>query len=385
MILMLTRSGFKLINVFSPYIGLRDIYFVSKSLIKSYISGTSPVIKEFENKFSNFIGKDYAIAVSNGSVALDLSLQALDLRENDEVILPSFTIISALSAVLRTPAKPVFCDVDEFTWNTDLKHIKDLISDNTKAIILVHTYGLVSDVVGIKDYCAERNITIIEDTAEAHGQSIENKMCGSFGQISTFSFYANKHITTGEGGMILVDSKELYKKLLNMRNLDFNNKKRFVHENLYWNYRLSGLQAALGLSQIKTINSTIRRKIIQAKNYYNLLEEHQDKFQLPIKKINGVYNHYWVFGIVLKREGIRDNLINYLDENGIETRPFFYPLHKQPLLGGKYENLEYKNSERIGTNGLYLPMGKRLTKSQQKDISSKLIEGYKLLSDLDEN
>ena len=285
MILMLTRSGFKLINVFSPYIVLRDIYFVSKSLIKSYISGTSPVIKEFENKFSNFIGKDYAIAVSNGSVALDLSLQALDLRENDEVILPSFTIISALSAVLRTPAKPVFCDVDEFTWNTDLKHIKDLISDNTKAIILVHTYGLVSDVVGIKDYCAERNITIIEDTAEAHGQSIENKMCGSFGQISTFSFYANKHITTGEGGMILVDSKELYKKLLNMRNLDFNNKKRFVHENLYWNYRLSGLQAALGLSQIKTINSTIRRKIIQAKNYYNLLEEHQDKFQLPIKKL----------------------------------------------------------------------------------------------------
>ena len=237
--------------------------------------------------------------------------------------------------------------------------------------------------MGIKEYCAERNI-VIEDTAEAHGQS-ENKMCGSFGQISTFSFYANKHITTGEGGMILVDSKELYKKLLNMRNLDFNNKKRFVHENLYWNYRLSGLQAALGLSQIKTINSTIRRKIIQAKNYYNLLEEHQDKFQLPIKKINGVYNHYWVFGIVLKREVIRDNLINYLDEKGIETRPFFYPLHKQPLLGGKYENLEYKNSERIGANGLYLPMGKRLTKSQQKDISLKLIEGYKLLSDLDEN
>ena len=126
MILRLIRSGFKLINVFSPYIGLRDIYFVSKSLIKSYISGTSPVIREFENKFSKFIGKDYAIAVSNGSVALDLSLQALDLKENDEVILPSFTIISALSTVFRAP-QIVFCDVDEFTWNTDLKHIKDLI------------------------------------------------------------------------------------------------------------------------------------------------------------------------------------------------------------------------------------------------------------------
>ena len=288
---------------------MRDIYYVTKSLIKSHISGTSPIVVEFENEFSKFIGKKYAIAVSNGSVALDLSLQALDLKENDEVILPSFTIISALSAILRTPAKPVFCDVNEITWNTDLNHIKDLISDNTKAIILVHTYGLVSDAVNIKEFCEKRNITIIEDAAEAHGQSIENRLCGSFGHISTFSFYANKHITTGEGGMILVDSKELYKKLLNMRNLDFNNKKRFIHENLYWNYRLSGLQAALGISQMKRIDSTIRRKISQANNYYNYLNDHEDKFQLPIKKSNGVINHYWVFGIVLKKEGIRDKLM----------------------------------------------------------------------------
>ena len=231
----------------------------------------------------------------------------------------------------------------------------------------------------------KRNITIIEDTAEAHGQSIENKMCGTFGQISTFSFYANKHITTGEGGMILVDSEDLYKKLLNMRNLDFNNKKRFIHENLYWNYRLSGLQAALGISQIKGIDLTIKRKISQANNYYKYLYDHEDKFQLPIKKINGVNNHFWVFGIVLKKEGIRDNLIKYLDENGIETRPFFYPLHKQPLLNGKYENLAYKNSERIGNNGLYLPLGKGLTKSKQKSISLKLVQGYELVCNLDEN
>lgn len=381
----LIRLDFKMINVFSPYIRLRDIYYVTKSLIKSHISGTSPIVVEFENEFSKFIGKKYAIAVSNGSVALDLSLQALDLKENDEVILPSFTIISALSAILRTPAKPVFCDVNEITWNTDLNHIKDLISDNTKAIILVHTYGLVSDAVNIKEFCEKRNITIIEDAAEAHGQSIENRLCGSFGHISTFSFYANKHITTGEGGMILVDSKELYKKLLNMRNLDFNNKKRFIHENLYWNYRLSGLQAALGISQMKRIDSTIRRKISQANNYYNYLNDHEDKFQLPIKKSNGVINHYWVFGIVLKKEGIRDKLMEYLFENGIETRPFFYPLHKQPALDGKYENLEYKNSEKIGNNGLYLPMGRGLTKSEQKSISLKLVEGYELLYNLDKN
>ena len=362
-----------MINVFTPQITLSDIFSVTKALFKTYISGTSPSIREFENSFSSFIGKRYGVAVANGSVALDLSLQLLDLKEDDEIILPSFTIVSALSAVLRTPAKPIFCDIDEYSWNSTIQNIEKLINKKTKALIMVHTYGLVADAIKIKKLCAENNIVLIEDAAESHGQSIDGKMCGNFGDISTFSFYANKHVTTGEGGMILTDSKENYQKLLQMRNLDFNNEKRFVHHNLYWNYRMSGLQAALGTSQIKNINRTINLKIKQANIYQELLEQHSKVLQLPLRKLNSVDNHYWVFGVVLKDELIRDKVIESMNSHGVETRPFFYPLHLQPLLKDKVINSECYISEKIGLNGLYLPMGKGINRSKQKFIVEKLI------------
>lgn len=374
-----------MINVFSPNIRLSDIISVSKNLFKTYISGTSPVVKEFEKNFAKYIGKKYAVSVSNGSVALDLALQSLNLEEGDEVIIPSFTIISCLSAVMRTPAKPVFCDVDEYSWNTNLEHIEKIITSKTKAIILVHTYGLAAEVHKIKELCNKKDIFLIEDSAEAHGQSINGKMCGSFGDISTFSFYANKHVTTGEGGIILTDSKVFYDTLIQMRNLDFDNSKRFIHNNLYWNYRLSGLQASLGISQLKKITLTIKQKINQAKIYNELLSSFEEIIQLPLENNKFSTNHYWVYGIVLKNKNIRNDLIAYLSSKGIETRPFFYPLHLQPALGGKYQNSKCKVSEDLGENGLYLPLGSRINKKKQKFIVENLLNGIRHITAKEEN
>ena len=196
-----------MIPVFSPYISFSDYLNVLSALRKTYISGTSPIVREFEDKLAKKFNRKYAIALSNGSNALDVALQSLNLNKDDEVAIPSFTIISCLSAVIRTGAKPVFYDVNEKSWNANLEDIEKCITKKTRAIIMVHTFGLVSDAQKIRDYCKSKNLYLIEDSAEAHGQSINKQPCGSFGDISTFSFYANKHITTGEGGAVLTDSK----------------------------------------------------------------------------------------------------------------------------------------------------------------------------------
>ncbi len=362
-------------SVFEPRLTARDKMTVLKTLMTNNISGTSPVVEEFERKCAEIFDKKYGIAVSNGSVALDLSLQLLDLKEGDEVILPSFTIISCLSAVIRTKAKPVFCDVDNFTWNMSLKNVKDKITDKTKAIVVVHTYGLASDIENIAEYCANLDIKIIEDTAEAHGQFVNHKKCGSFGDISTLSFYANKHITTGEGGLLLTDSDNFYEKAKEMRNLDFNNKKRFQHDNFYWNYRLSGIQAALGISQIDSLEKTIKQKKIQGEYYQELLSDLDQEIQLPMRKWENTENHYWVFGLVLKVNADRDNIMTKLANEGIQTRPFFWPLHKQEALSKIYKTNESLSiSEFLGKYGFYIPIGNHINKKDQKIISNKIIK-----------
>ena len=363
-----------MISVFSPKLSLSDKFYVLKALLSNQISGTSPIIRQFEEDLEKMFDRKYAVVLSNGSNALDIALQTLDLKKDDEVIVPSFAIISCLSAIIRTGATPVFCDVDIETWNMSLDHVKDKVSSKTKAILMVHLYGLTADAEKIENYCNEKNLILIEDAAEAHGQSIENKKCGSFGNISTFSFYANKHITTGEGGAVLTDNQEDYEKMKKMINLDFDNSKRFQHENFYWNYRLSGLQAALGVSQIKTVKKTIQKKRKQGK-IYNSLFKANENFNIPIDDINGVKNHYWVYGILLKSENIREKVTNELLEKGIQTRPFFWPLHLQNALDSKFKsNDELKNSEYLGRNGFYIPLGEHLSINKQKFIAKNLIE-----------
>ena len=358
-----------MIRVFEPWISFSNIVEVNKALFKNQISGSSIYVKKFEDEFKKFIGMEHSVAVSNGSDALDLSFQALNLTKDDEVILPSFSIISCLSSIIRSGAKPVFADVSIETSNITLDEIKRVRTKNTKAVLVVHTYGLPADIDQIKDYCTENSLTLIEDTAEAHGMMFEGKYCGSFGDISTFSFYANKHITSGEGGMIMTNSKKIFQTLQQMRNLDFNNERRFVHNKFYWNSRLSGLQAALAYSQIKNISKVIYKKQQQAAIYDSLLSQIKE-ISIPIKSYKGTENNYWVYGIVLKTPNLRDKLIENLYNNGVESRPFFWPLHLQPayLNSNNAENIELINSEYLGKNGLYLPMGAHINKKIQKKI-----------------
>ena len=196
---------------------------------------------------------------------------------------------------------------------------------------MVHTYGLPSEAKQIEEFCNNNNIKLVEDSAEAHGQNYEDRLCGSFGEVSTLSFYANKHITMGEGGLVLTDSEDIYKKLLQMRNLDFTSDKRFYHENFFWNYRLSGIQASLGISQLNNLENIIAQKRKQGLEYQKLLNPYSEDLQLPLDISNGSENHYWVFGIVLRKENIRDSLIEKLYSDGIETRPFFGPYTYNPL------------------------------------------------------
>ena len=358
-----------MIRVFEPWISFSNIVEVNKALFKNQISGSSIYVKKFEDEFKKLIGMEHSVAVSNGSDALDLSFQALNLTNDDEVILPSFSIISCLSSIIRSGAKPVFADVSIETSNITLDEIKRVRTKNTKAVLVVHTYGLPADIDQIKDYCTENSLTLIEDTAEAHGMMFEGKYCGSFGDISTFSFYANKHITSGEGGMIMTNSKKIFQTLQQMRNLDFNNERRFVHNKFYWNSRLSGLQAALAYSQIKNISKVIYKKQQQAALYDSLLSQNKE-ISIPIKNYRGTENNYWVYGIVLKTPNLRDKLIENLYNNGVESRPFFWPLHLQPayLNSNNAENIELINSEYLGKNGLYLPTGAHINKKVQKKI-----------------
>ena len=358
-----------MIRVFSPKLTYKDKISVLRALLKNEISGSSNEVKNFESLLTKNFDRKYAVALANGSVALDVAFQTLDLKKGDEVILPSFTIISCLSAVTRTGATPIFCDVDKFSWNMRLEDVEKVVTKKTRAVLMVHTYGLSADAEEIQKFCNDKNIILIEDASEAHGQMVNNKKCGSFGDISTLSFYANKHVTTGEGGALLTNNYEISKKARQMINLDFNNQERFKHNNLYWNYRLSGLQAALGISQLKRIDKTIKMKIIQGNRYLDLLKKYNVNVQVPLKENKYSKNHFWVFGVVLNNKNIRDLVITKLEENGIETRPFFWPLHLQPpIIKNIKQTKEIINTETIAKNGLYLPLGSQINSRNQQKI-----------------
>ena len=367
-------SNSSYVPVFKPAVTLRDVATVLYALTTNQISGTSSMVSKFEREMSRFSERDFGIAVSNGSVALDLAFEVLGLEKDDEVILPSFTIISCISAVIRSGAKPVLVDVDPHNWNLMFESVRAATTEKTKCVLMVHTYGLPADALKIEEFCKTKGIFLIEDSAEAHGQKLDGRPCGSFGDITTMSFYANKHITCGEGGMVLTDSEAFAKQLAQMRNLGFESARRFYHQNLWWNYRISGLQAALGVSQLSHIKRTISLKKKQGSYYSFLLSPFFELLKLPAESHLGSQNHYWVYGVILKTKGIRESVMKKLSDDGIETRPFFWPLHEQPAVTPYISApVSLPVSEDLGRNGLYLPTGSHITKRMQKNISAKLL------------
>ena len=361
----------KFIPVNRPLIIGNEKKYLLDCINSGYISSVGKYVKKFENKFAKYIGKKYAVSVSNGTTALQIAMDALELKKNSEVIMPAFTIISCIYPVIRNELKPILVDSDIKNWNLDIDLLKKKITPKTKCIIAPHIYGLPVDMSPLMKIAKEKKIYVIEDTAEAIGLDYNGKKCGSFGDLSTFSFYANKHITTGEGGMILTDNLKLAEKCKSLRNIYFNDVRRFKHFELGWNSRFTNLQAAVGLAQLEKIKYfvSIKRKIgaLYQKNIVS-----NKNFNKPQTIFKNSKNIYWVYGIVLKNKF--KNKLQFikkkLHKNNIETRDFFYPLHKQPILNklGLFKNERYPNAEYISKNGFYIPSGLGMTKNEQLNV-----------------
>ena len=365
-----------LFPVSSPYITKKDIDSVNRVLKSGWISSDGPEIKKFEKKFSRFVGRKYSVAVSSGTAALEIAIKALNIKENDEVLIPNFTIISNALAVVRQQAKPVLIDCNLTDWNIKIEDIEKNISKKTKAIIVTHIYSFPNEMDKILKICKKYNLLVIEDAAEVLGISYKNRMCGSFGDISTFSFYANKQVTTGEGGMLSVNSFKIYEKCKSLRNLCFGKLNRFNHDDIGWNYRVTNIQAALGLSQLKNIKHVVKQKMKIGNYYYKKLNKNPNIQILPPSNVFAK-NIYWVVGIVIKKGKITASMLSKkLAKYGIMTRSFFWPMHKQEIFLKQktFKKKKFPNSEHLSKYGLYLPSGLLLKKREIHYICKKLNE-----------
>lgn len=369
-----------MIPVNEPLLNGNEKKYLMECIDTGWISSEGPFVKQFEEQLAKRVGRKYGIAVANGSVALDAAVVALGIGPGDEVIMPTFTIISCAAAVVRAGARPVLADSDPATWNMDVEKLKTKIEDeieikknkNLKAIMVVHIYGLPVDMDPVLKLAEKYGLKVIEDAAEMHGQSYKGKPCGSFGDISTFSFYPNKHITTGEGGMIVTDDAELAEKCRSLRNLCFQPKKRFVHEELGWNFRMTNLQAALGVAQLERLDEFVARKRWMGRRYTEMLLD-VEGLQLPVEKTEYADNIYWVYGLVLKDDVPFDaeEAMRRLAQFGVGTRPFFWPMHEQPVFQkmGLFSGETYPIAERIARRGFYVPSGMALTEEQMERVA----------------
>jgi perosamine synthetase len=363
------------IPVNQPDIGESERKYLLEAIESGWISSDGPFVEKFENEFAKRMNRKYGIAVSNGTVALEVAVSALGIKSGDEVIVPTFTIVSCLGAILKAGASPVFVDSYPDSWNMNVDEIENKITSKTKAIVAVHIYGLPTEMQVIQTLAKKYNLLIIEDAAEAHGQTYYGKPCGSFGDVSTFSFYANKHVTMGEGGILLTDNQDLADKCRSLRNLYFKPEQRFVHDEIGSNYRLTNLQAAVGLAQLEKLDETIKKKKKLGQLYSEILSG-SNEIQVPLKGKEGYENHYWVYGVVMRNGNSAKEITDRLAKKGIGTRPFFWPLHKQPFLK-KFDislNQSHPVSEEISKTGFYLPSGVGTTEEQIKKSAISLLE-----------
>jgi perosamine synthetase len=363
------------IPVNEPLLDGNEKKYLNECIDTGWISSEGPFVKQFEQQFAAHVGRQYGIAVCNGSVALDAAIAALGIGQGDEVILPTFTIISCAAAIVRAGAVPVVVDCNSHTWNMDVRQIESKITPRTKAIMVVHIYGLPVDMEPVLTLADKYGLQIVEDAAEMHGQTYQSRPCGSFGALSTFSFYPNKHVTTGEGGMIVTDDEQLAERCRSLRNLCFQPQNRFVHEELGWNFRMTNLQAAIGIAQLERLNEFVARKRRMGQLYTELLSD-ISMLQLPLPQTDCASNIYWVYGIVLKDSVPFDatEAMRRLGQYKIGTRPFFWPMHEQPVFRnrGLFEGESCPEAERIARRGFYIPSGLALTDEQIERVAYSL-------------
>ena len=344
------------IPVANPDIGKDEEDAVLEVVRSGWISSQSPYVRRFEKEFAGWLGVKHAIAVSNGTAALHLALLALGIGQDDEVIVPDLTFASPANMVILSGARPVFADVTRDYWCINPEEIKRKLTEKTKAIIVVHLYGHPADIDEILEIVRENNIYVIEDAAEAHGAEYKGRKVGTLGDISTFSFYANKTITTGEGGMVVTNDDEIAEKIKIMR--DHGMRPRYWHITLGFNYRMTALQAAVGLAQLKKINNLLEKKRIIAETYNKILRNIPDIEIHP--SMPWAKPSYWLYSILINEEECkhsRDKLMEELKKQGIETRRFFFPLHIMPAFSNYSNKEQYPISTYLSQHGLNLPSG----------------------------
>jgi perosamine synthetase len=372
------KGIFNMIPVCEPTLKGNELKYVEDCLTSNWIGSSGKYIQQFEKLFSEFCNTNHAITCSNGTTALHLALRAIDIKQGDEVIVPDFTMMSCVDSILYTNAKPVFVDAQKDTWNIDVEKIEEKITNKTKAIMVVHIYGHPVDMDRVLEIAEKNNLFIIEDCAEAHGATYKNKMIGSLGDISCFSFYSNKIVTTGEGGMVITNNDKFAEKIRLLKNLAFK-EPRFVHDEMGYNYRMTNIQAAIGVAQMEYIDELVefRRKNAQM---YNDLLKNVEGITLPVEK-EWAKNVYWMYSILIEDSfGLNmSELRKKLLEKGIDTRSFFMPMHSQPIvlkLYPKYkkEDSKYPISNELSKKGLYLPSSSSLSHKEIKKVCDTIKE-----------
>ena len=358
-----------MIPVNEPLIGKLEKEYVLDCLETGWISSAGKYVDQFEAKWAEYCGMQFGVGVCNGTAALSAAVAVMDIQPGDEVIMPTFTIISCALAVVESGATPVLVDSDPETWTMDVRRVAEKITPRTRAIMPVHIYGHPVDMAPLWELAEQHNLIILEDAAEAHGAEYRGRKCGGLGHLSCFSFYANKIITTGEGGMVLTNDPEMARRLRDQRNLAFKPERRFYHTALGHNYRLTNLQAAIGLAQIERIEELVAKKRRMAQLYSDGLRGLP--LQLPVEK-DWAKNVYWMYGIVLDDDVTFDALefARRLKKLGVGTRPFFLGMHEQPVFQNRnlFVDERYPVAELLARRGLYLPSGLTLSGGQVKQV-----------------
>jgi perosamine synthetase len=359
----------KIVPVCEPKLAGNELKYVTACIKSNWISSAGHFVAKFENAFKKFCGTRYAVACSSGTAALHLALAALGIQKGDEVIIPDFTMIATPNAATYLGAKPVPVDADPLTWNIDVSKIESKITRKTRAIVVVHTYGLPCDMDKILSIARKHHLFVVEDAAEAHGATYKGKRVGNLGDIASFSFYGNKIITTGEGGMVTTNKKALAEKTRTLRDHAFSPERHFWHKYMGYNYRMTNLQAAVGLAQAEKLRELVRTRIRNAKYYIKFLKGIKG-IRLPYKT-KGINNVYWMFSVLIEKEfGIsRDRLREFLAGQGIETRTFFIPIHLQPIYSRETKG-RFPVSEELCRKGIYLPSGSTLTRKDIRYIAA---------------
>jgi perosamine synthetase len=367
-----------MIPVCRPWLCGREKEYVNRALEMNWISSNGQFIEEFERAFARLCNCEFGVSCSSGLAALHLACVALGLRRGDEVVVPSFTMIASVNAVVYTGATPVLVDADKDTYCMDVKNIENKITNRTRAIMPVHIYGHPCDMDAIRKIADEHELHIIEDAAEAHGAEYKGEKCGSLSDIGCFSFYANKILTTGEGGMCVTHDRKLADRMRMLRNHAFGSS-RFTHHEVGFNYRMTNIQAAIGLAQVENANKLIEARRGVGLRYNRLLSN--GPLVLPIER-EYAKNVYWMYGVVLKDqvELSRDQVMQQLEERGIETRPFFVPMNRQPVFRNRtVENApdcdgEYPVADKISQRGFYLPSSSNLSETEMNQVCENLRE-----------